>query len=305
MKRYTMSLAMIAVLLVTALAHGQRSGAAAAEIRQLHILAMENYDLADYASARDQLLSAIAKAREGKLEKELLNARSHLMLGAIYIIGGGDQAKALEHFKIALEIAPAMQPEPPLDTEAVKAALARADAELNPVITCQTLRGIDHQQVAQADEGQSVKIVFRAGPELRKGTAHLSYRTQEARDFVELDMSPQGDCEYTGEIPAEAVSGTTVHYFVSMKKDDGRYIAMRGNHKSPYPINVVEAVELLPDPAKETKDEVPDELGLGGKPKPRGAGCAGCGVAGNGPGSRGLALLALACTAWLTRRRRA
>lgn len=302
MKRYTTGLSMVAVLLVAALAHGQRSGAAAAEIRQLHILAMENYDLADYASARDQLLSAVAKAREGNIEKELLNARTHLMLGAIYVLGAGDQAKAMEHFKIALTIAPAIQPEPPFDTEAVKAAMARADAELNPVITCETLRGIDHQQVAQVDEGQPVKVVFRAGPELRKGTAHLSYRTEEARDFVDVDMSAQGDCEYVGEIPADAVSGTTLHYFVSMKKDDGRYIAMRGNQKSPYPINVIDVAEPLPDPTKETRDEVPDELNLG-KPKPRGAGCAGCGVAGQG-GPGGLALLVLVCAACLGRRRR-
>jgi hypothetical protein len=199
-----------------------------------------------------------------------------------------------------------IQPEPPLDTDAVKAALARADAELNPVITCETLRGIDHQQVSQADEGKPVQIVFRAGPELRKGTAHLSYRPQEARDFVEVNMSAQGDCEYAGEIPGDAVSGTTVHYFVSMKKDDGRYIAMRGNQKTPYPISVIEAVELLPDPAKETRDEVPDELSLG-KPKPRGAGCGGCSASAPDQGDRGLALLALACAAWFTlaRRRRA
>lgn len=304
MKIHAIGILMVATLLVPAHVYAQRSGERAAEIRQLHILATENYDLADFAGARDQLLAAIEKAKQGNLEKDVLNARTHLMLGAIYLIGGNDEAKAIEHFKVALEIAPAIEPEPPLDTKAVKAALAKADAELHPVITCETLRGIDHQPVAQADQGLPVFVVFKAGPELRQGTAHLSYRTQDVADYVELDMKPRGECEYFGKIPAEAVQGTTVHYFVAMKKDDGRYIAMRGNAKSPYPINVEKTAKSPPDPKAETKDEVPNELNLGGPPK-RGAGCAGCSAGNTSRGSWPAAWLALIGLAWLRRRKRA
>lgn len=292
-QRFT-ALLMATLLFLPSLVQAQSSGAMAAEIRKHHILAVENYDLADYASARDELLAAIEKAKQGGLDKDLVNAKTHVMLGAIYLIGMRNEPKAMEHFKVALQIAPVIQAEPPLDTEAVKSALARADAEVHPVITCKNMRGIDHQQVAQADSGLPVKVMFKAGPELRKGTAHLSYRTESATDFVEVDMAPQGECEYAGEIPADAVTGQVIHYFVAMKKDDGRYIAMRGNHKSPYPINVITTAKSPLEPEKTAREEVPDELLLG-QPKRRGAGCAGCAAglgAQGGPGTLGLVLVA-------------
>lgn len=283
--------ALVVALLLPPEAHGQATGDAAASIRRHHRLAREHCDIADYAGARAQLRAALEEAEAVNLEPHPLTARTHVMLGATYILGAGDRAKAIEHFKIALEMDPDVDVPAPLDTEQVKAALARADAELHPRVSCESLRGIDHNQVTRAHAGRAVEVVFKAGPELRSGTAHLSFRPQEAPDFVEVPMSPRGECEYVGQIPADAVRGEVMHYFVSIRKDDGRYLAMRGTPESPYTIVVLEAASAPPGAASETEAEIPD--GLVSSTPPRGAGCAGCAAGSENTGTWSLVFLLL------------
>lgn len=284
--------------------YAQNKSAVAAKIRQTHALVLENLDLADYAGARAQLEKAVAEAEAAGLAEEMVNAKSHAMLGGVYVIGFRDQAKAIEHFKKTLAIAPAYQLEPPLDTDAIKAALAKADAELNPVITCETLRGIDHKQVTQAKEGEPVTVTFKAGLELKSGTAHIHYRAQNASQFKEAAMTPQGQCDYQGQIPGDEVTGELMYYFVSMRKDDGRFIAMRGNQKSPYPIQVQRAAPKVQELEAETRRENPDELLLGRRDK-KGGGCAGCAATGHpGQDSAWLVLAVLGALTLGRRRRR-
>ncbi len=304
MKRVSISLLLLVVaLLVPTLAPAQGSGAAAAKMRQIHILAMENYDLGDYKAARDQLLSALDIAKKGKLEKEMVTAKTHLLLAGIYMLGFRDEAKAIEQYKGALTIAPGIKLEPPFDSEPLKKALAKADYELNPIITCDNLMGIEHKQVTRADEGLPVKVTFKAGPELREGTAHLSFRGNEEEEFTELDMKRAGKCGYIGRIPGTAVSGEMLHYFVSMKKKDGRLIAMRGNKKSPFPIMVVKSAKSPTTQNLETeaKDENPDEL-FGNKH--RGGTCAGCATGLGTTGDLGLLALVVGTIAVFRRRKK-
>lgn len=302
MRAFTGFLALAAAL-VPATSFAQSKGAVSAEIRSTHTLVLENYDLGDYVGARDQLLAAIAKAEKAELGQELVNVKSHAMLAGVYLLGFRDEAKAIEHFKVVLKIAPGYELEKPFDTDPVKQAMAKADAIINPVITCENLRGIDHKQVLQAREGEPINIAFKGGVKLRKGTAHVHYRAPRGSRYVELNLQARGKCEYAGEIPAEAVTGEQLYYFVSMKKkDDGRFIAMRGNAKSPYPIQIQRTAAKEPEVEAKTRAEVPDELDFS-RPKPRGGGCAGC-VAGTRDSDVGSGLLGLAVLAFIGWRRR-
>ena len=301
--RVALGFVVIAALCSPAPGYGQSKGAISAEIRQTHTLVLENYDLGDYVGARDQLLAAIAKAEKAELAGELVNAKSHAMLAGIYLLGFRDKDQAIEHFKVVLQIAPGYELEAPFNTEPVKRAMAAADAILNPVITCENLLGIEHKQILQAKENQPIRVAFKGGVKLRGGTAHVHYRTPKGAEYKEMDLAPQGKCEYVGEIPADAVTGEQLYYFVSMKKkDDGRFIAMRGNAKSPYPIQILRTVAKVAEVEAKTRNEVPDELDLRRKSR-RGGSCAGC-AAGTGDGGAGSGLLAFALAGLLLARRR-
>lgn len=269
-------------------------------------MAMENYDLADYQAAAGLLVQALDKAREAKMDKEILVARTHLLLGSVYINGMGDEARAVQEFVRALEIAPGITLEPLVDTAEARAALKKADIVLHPVVTCSNMRGIDHQQVTRADSGVALEIAFKVGAEVRsyKPTAELNYQIDEGT-FTALEMTPRGDCEYAVQIPAESVSGESIQYYLSMKKPDGKTIAMRGNPRSPFLINVVQTERSPTVEVVEAKEEVPDELGFGSsKPKPRGAGCAGCAAGAATGNAAGTGLLVLLAGALVVSRRR-
>lgn len=294
--------AVVLALLWPTLAAAQSKGAISAEIRKTQSLVLENYDLGDYVGARDQLLSAITKAGKADLDDEMVNAKSHAMLAAVYLLGFRDEAKAIEHFKVVLTIAPGFELEKPFNSDAVKQVMAKADAILNPVITCDNLRGIDHKQVLQAKEGEPIAIAFKGGVKLRGGTAHVHYRAPKGGQYVEQALQLRGQCEYIGQIPADVVAGEQLYYFVSMKKkNDGRFIAMRGNAKSPYPIQILRTAAKEPEVEAKTRNEVPDELDFGRKTK-KGGGCAGC-ASGPTQGDCG-ALLLLAGLGLLAVRRR-
>ena len=294
----------LATIVHAADASAQSKGKVAAEIRQTQSLVLENIDLGDYVGARDQLLEAKTKAEKAELAGEMVNAKTHAMLAAVYVLGFRDEATAIEHFKVVLGIAPGYELEAPLNGEPVKQAMAKADAILNPVITCESLRGLDHKQVLTAKEGEPVKIAFKAGPKLLGGTAHVHYRAPTARKYLELDLQLTDKCDYVGEIPAEAVDGILLYYFVSMrKKDDGRFTAMRGNAKSPYPIQIERTVAKVPAAEAKTRNEVPDELDFGGNNKPKGGGCAGCTTGGEGGPALPASLLLLVVGALTLRRR--
>lgn len=299
--RKTVGFLVVAALCWSAPSHAQNKSATAAQIRQTQALVLENYDLGDYEGAKKQLLNAIVKAEQVGIDGDLVNAKSHAMLAGVYLLGFRDEPKAIEHFKVVLGIAPGYELQPPFHTEPVKRAMAKADAILNPVITCESLRGIDHKQISRADEGSPIAISFKAGPKLRNGSAQVFYRTKTGREYAEVELRSRGQCEYAGEIPGTAVTGELMYYFVSMrKKDDGRFIAMRGNHKSPYPITVAKKVVKAKVLERQTKNEVPDELNFGTNNKPKGGGCAGC--AGTSPSGFGATLLLFGGLALVRRR---
>jgi hypothetical protein len=93
------------------------------------------------------------------------------------------------------------------------------------------------------------------------------YRVEGATDFTEAKLAKQGDCRYVGAIPATAMKGSLVHYYVAAYNEASKPIASKGSSGSP---NIIEISGVA---AKRTAGD--DEDPITGAKKPAGGGGGG------------------------------
>ncbi|HUH04615.1 MAG TPA: hypothetical protein VML75_21610, partial [Kofleriaceae bacterium] len=104
---------------------------------------------------------------------------------------------------------------------------------------CDALVGVTHQLVDSADSGEAKSISAYVSPELKASRITLHYRAQGKPEFAEAAMKKQGGCGYSGVVPAEAMQGEVVHYYIGIYNDGGKLIAKKGSAASP---NIIELV---------------------------------------------------------------
>src|SRR6185369_13240982 len=78
------------------------------------------------------------------------------------------------------------------------------------------------------------------------------YRIEGATDFTEVKLSKQGECKYTGAIPASAMKGSLIHYYVAALDGNGKSIAAKGSSGSP---NILELTAPVKGKQVATKDD--------------------------------------------------
>ena len=82
------------------------------------------------------------------------------------------------------------------------------------------------------------------GGDVTPSKVAVMYRPEGATDFVEVKLTKQGDCKYTGAIPRSAMKGSLVHYYVArVRRRTARPIAGKGSSGSP---NIIELVAAAP-----------------------------------------------------------
>jgi hypothetical protein len=109
-------------------------------------------------------------------------------------------------------------------------ALPEASGEASA--DCELLEGIDHTLVESGRPGVSQTISARVGSGLGASKVSLFYRAQGAVDFTEVPMTKGTGCSFEGTIPASAMKGESVHYYVAAIKGK-KPIASRGSSGSP------------------------------------------------------------------------
>src|SRR5262249_2367567 len=99
-------------------------------------------------------------------------------------------------------------------------------------------------------------------------------------DFTEAPMTKQGDCKYVGAIPAKAMHGGVLHYYVAAYDGANKVITSKGSAQSP---NVMELAAAGP-PVKDSENP----LGNNDKAKAGGGGGGGSGEISGGviPGGK-------------------
>jgi len=96
---------------------------------QLNKKAMDDYDTADFDSAKKSLLDAEKSGKRAGLENHPVMARTYIHLGAVYLLGFKDKAKAQHYFEKALDIQGDIKLDRNLTSGTVKDAFAAVVAK--------------------------------------------------------------------------------------------------------------------------------------------------------------------------------
>ena len=215
--------------------------------------AMENYDLMDYSAAKKTLEGAIASAKKAKLDKDPVLAKVYLSLGiASFADGDQDGAKAAFAAAVAIDSKITIDPayKSPELNKLLEAAKSGGGASSNgggaaepknDGPDCTGVKGMQHTIIDTAPGGRALAIEVLVGADVTSQKIGVFYRPEGTPEFVESKLTKQGDCKWTGEIPAAAMKGGLVHYYVAALNDVGKAVASRGSSGSPNIIEITAA----------------------------------------------------------------
>jgi hypothetical protein len=265
----TRSLAVAAAILICGLrtAHADPKGDIQAKLKE----AMESYDLIEYDAAKKSLNQAIAIAKKARLEKDPLVARAYLDLG-IVAFAVPDLEGAKVSFLSAVQIDPKIQIDAAYKSAELAKLLDEARSEaggggsggaiepVEPGVDCKSVKGLQHTIVDTAKGGAPLAMEALLASDIKPAKVAIMYRSEGATDFTEVRMTAQG-CKYTGAIPAAAVKGSLVHYYVAAFDGNGKPMAAKGSAGSP---NIIE-VTAPSGGGVPIKDDNEDPIG-GSKP---------------------------------------
>ena len=213
--------------------------------------AMENYDLMDYDAAKKLLNQALATAKKAKLDKDPATAQVYLNLG-LAAFAAGDNEAARVAFISAVEIDPKIQigaayKSPELTKMLDEARGGSGDVVVDPgptepTIDCGSVKGLQHTLLDSAPAGAPASIEALVGADITPSKVAVLYRVEGATDFTEAKLTKDGDCKYTGSIPAAAMKGSLVHYYVGAYDANNKVIAAKGSSGSPNILELTAAV---------------------------------------------------------------
>jgi hypothetical protein len=224
------------------MAHADPKGDIQAKLKE----AMESYDLLEYDAAKKSLNQAIAVAKKAKLDKDPLVARAYLDLG-IVAFAVPDLEGAKVSFLSAVQIDSKIQIDAAYKSAELAKLLDEARAEAGgggggttepaePAVDCKSVKGLQHQIIDTAKQGAPLPMEALLAADVKPTKVAIMYRSEGQTDFTEVKMTAQG-CKYTGAIPAGAMKGGLVHYYVAAFDGNGKPIAAKGSSGSP---NIIE-----------------------------------------------------------------
>jgi len=130
-RRKSVVAATVAFVLVTCVARLSlaQDQATIDRLVQLNKKAMDDYDTADFDAAKKSLLDAEKGGKRAGLENHPVMARTYIHLGAVYLLGFKDKAKAQHYFEKALDIQADIKLDRNLTSATVKDAFAAVVAK--------------------------------------------------------------------------------------------------------------------------------------------------------------------------------
>jgi hypothetical protein len=244
-----------------ALAQGERgrvNRAARDEVQSRTAQAMENFDLLEFEAARKQLGDAAVLARKYRLDSDPVLANVFLSIGIVEFAGMKNTEAARRAFAAAVAIDPQIEIGVAYRTDAMAELLkavkkeeggrGRSRSEPEEVggeddggdpgdeRDCALVEGLEHTLVDRGRVGRRQPITARVGSTVGAERVSLFYRAAGTEKFTELKMRRGSGCLYRSAIPAQAMKGDAIHYYVAAVKD-GQTLASRGSRASP---NIIE-----------------------------------------------------------------
>jgi len=205
----------------------------AAKARQ----AMASYDAMDYEAARRLLNQALAIAKRARLDRDPVVARVYLDLG-IAQLAASDPEAAKVAFLSAVQIDPRIAIDPAYKSGELARMLddaraAAGDGGEPAADDCRSIRGIQHAPVEGARRGVAQPIEVLIGGDVSPARVVVMYRPEGAIDFTEVRLARQTGCRYAGTIPAAAMHGAVVHYYIAAYDASNRVLTAKGSSSSP------------------------------------------------------------------------
>lgn len=226
----------VLVLFLIASIAGSASASAdagsAKKIETMNRLAMDDYSMGDYPAAQKQLEHAAALAKSSSLEKHAVMAQTNLNLGIVLAGGMKQSDKAVTAFRAALAINPAVAPPAKLlqKPEIAKAfeTAKKPDESKMDAKPEGPVKGIFHNPVGNAKEGEDVSVRAWCGDELHASAVVLSYRAKNTDAYTNVDMKRNGDGGYAAAIPAGATATDALQYLIEVKNKKAKLVATKG-----------------------------------------------------------------------------
>lgn len=220
-------------------AQAQLKTAATARIKQLNKMAMENYDSLEFENAKKQLLEAVKLAKETALGDKKVVGEIYLNLGVVMGAGFNDKAASTKYFVEALKhdrklVIPAARATPALE-EIFKAAKASVGPDIP------SAGAFKHRVIDEAMQGRPVAIEVSVHESLGARAVVLFYRKSgSAASFLQLNLAAQSGGLYMAQIPASAVAGRSIYYYVEAQDKAGGRLAGSGEAASPNIIAIID-----------------------------------------------------------------
>jgi hypothetical protein len=221
--------------------------------------AMASYDSMDYEAARRLLNQALAIAKRAKLDKDPIVARVYLDLG-IAQLAGSDQEAAKVAFLSAAQIDPKITIDAAYKSaelvkmlEDAKAAAGDTGDAPDAGAECKAVRGLQHNIIDSGHAGAAQPIEALVGSELSPAKVVVMFRPEGAIDFTEVKLGRQAGCHFTGAIPASAMHGALVHYYIAAYDANNKVLAAKGSSGSP---NILELSAASGGTPGDTEDPI-------------------------------------------------
>jgi hypothetical protein len=244
-----------------ALAHAQD---VEKQVARMNKKAMEDYDSLEFESARKTLIDAVAMLRANGLDETPLAAKVFLNLGVLYISGFKDRTRGQQQFVNALKIKPDVRLDPAIATPELEEAFSAAQKQAGvsarrppaetpkpprennlppkpPEPVAEEVHGLQHTPVDESRPNTPVPIRANLGSDVGATRLFLFFRGGGQEDFVSVPMKNTQGTEWVGVIPADAVSGRTIQYYLEARDARGRTVIGSGSAPSPYLVSVTES----------------------------------------------------------------
>jgi hypothetical protein len=232
--------------------------------------AMESYDLMEFEVAKNTLIDALELAEEANYQGSEV-ASAFLNLGIVFFSGFEDKDSAKEAFEAAVEVDGSIEVDVAYRTaeisELIDSIKARSGggggdaAKPDEELSCDEVEGISHDLIETAQGGRDASVEVQLGEDLDAAGALLYYRAKNSSDFKKVKLEKAGECGYKGSIPASAMKGEMIHYYIAAVDEDGEAIESKGTSGSP---NIIE-VASTDDYTSDNDGDIDDEIELLGE----------------------------------------
>src|SRR5205807_2568192 len=105
---------------------------------------------------------------------------------------------------------------------------AAPPVEAGPV-ECSSVKGLQHAVIDTAASGKALPVEALLAPAIKPAKVVIMVRAEGATDFTEVKMTKQAGCKYTGQVPATALHGGLVHYYIAAYDGGVKPIASKGS----------------------------------------------------------------------------